>query len=107
MFGGKGAPFPMIESSRFVARDTSCGLLDLSGTRRSACYKNPGEIARNTLGSSRVTRGNPTFFVDDKSRSQAVIAELLVRAELWPFRSRNLKVIHINHCCINWDLDRE
>ena len=26
-----------------VARDTSYGLLDLSGTRRSACYKTPGK----------------------------------------------------------------
>ena len=26
-----------------VARGTYCGLLDLSGTRRSACYKTPGK----------------------------------------------------------------
>ena len=59
---------------------------------------------------NRVLEGRPwqpRLFVDDKSGAQSVLAELLVRAELWPFRSRNLKVIHINHCCIHWDLDRE
>ena len=38
---------------------------------------------------------------------QAILAELLVRAELWPVCSRNLKAININHCCIHLDLDRE
>ena len=31
-------------SATIVARDTSCGLLDLSGTRRSAWFKKPGKI---------------------------------------------------------------
>ena len=31
------------EGGGILARDTSCGLLDLSGTRRSACYKTPGK----------------------------------------------------------------
>ena len=44
-----------------VARDTSCGLLDLSGTRRSAWLLKPGKIARIAIGSSRVTLGNPAF----------------------------------------------
>ena len=44
-----------------VARDTSCGILDLSGTRRSAWLYKPGKIARIAIGSSRVTLGNPAF----------------------------------------------
>ena len=35
-------------SIALVVRDTSCGLLDLSGTRRSVCYK--------TLGKQRVSQ---------------------------------------------------
>ena len=45
--------------------------------------------------------------VDDKHRAQSVLAELLVRVELWPFCVRSLRVICIHHCVINWDLDRE
>ena len=55
-----------------VARDTSCGLLHL-------CEK----IAR--IARYRVLEGHlwqPRLFVDDKSRARAVLAELLVRAEL-------------------------
>ena len=58
----------------------------------------------------RVLEGHPwqpRLFVDDKSRAQAVLAEFLVRAELWPFCVRNLRVIDIKHCVVHWDLDRE
>ena len=64
----------------------------------------------NSAYHSRVLEGHPwqpRLFVDDKSRVHAVLAEFLVIAELCPFRSRNPKVIHLNHCCIHWDLDRE
>ena len=49
----------------------------------------------------------PRLLVDDKHRAQAVLVELLARAELWPFCVRKLRIIPINHCVIHWDLDRE
>ena len=61
------------------------------------------ELLERSLELTLVTRSSTVA----PGLKQAVAAELLVRAELWPFRSRNMKVIHINHCCIHWDLDRE
>ena len=64
----------------------------------------------NSTCRHRVLEGHPwqpCLFVDDKSRAKPVLAELLVRAELWPFCVRNLRVFRINHCVIHWDLDRE
>ena len=52
---------------------------------------------RIAIGSSRVTLGNPAFlWMTSLEPSQSLIAELLVRAELWPFSGRNLKVIRLS-----------
>ena len=37
-----------------------------------------------SMAESRIRPWLPRLFVDDKSRAQAVLAELLVWAELWP-----------------------
>ena len=49
----------------------------------------------------------PRLFVDDKSRAQAVLGELLSRAELRPVYDRYRKVVNIKHYSYHWDLDRE
>ena len=62
------------------------------------CVIKPRE---NSVYCNRVLESNPwqpRLFVDDKSRAQAVLAELLSRAKLWPVCYRYRKVVNIRHC---------